>query len=424
MRVLKTRRRTRLAIPAALAAISLIAAGCGGDDESGGGSGGGGADAADVLGEENAASGDPVKIGWVSTGQTQAVDTSDEIAGAEAVVAYANERLGGLAGRPIELVICEDKGTPAEAQACGNEFVSEDVAGVAAGTTGQIDGVLQVVAPAGIPAGVNLVSSQVALGTPNVFVWSNPVSAYGVPAAYAREEGLASAAVVVIDVPGASGPAKALAPPFWANADSEATVVPIAPGTADMTPQIQSAENNSPEMYYILGDPTFCSSAIRAIKTLGIDSPVVALDRCIGEDQGASIPGGFEGVQIVSQSVLEPDDEEYELFTAVLETYGDGLAESSQAVSGYQGMLSFVRAVNASEPDTLDAAGVLAALQDMPATPYPLGGGAEFQCNGQALPAVSENICSTAGFIADASSTGELSNYRVLDTEGIYELGG
>ena len=424
MRVLTKRRRGRLAIPAALAAISLIAAGCGGDDDSGGGgSGGGGSDAADVLGEENAASGDPIKIGWTSTGQTQAIDTSDEIAAAEAVVAYANERLGGLAGRPIELVICTDDNTPAGAQACGNEFIGEDVVGVAAGTSGQIDGVLTVVAPAGIPAGVNLVSSQVALSTPNVFVWSNPVSAYGVPAAYAREESLASAAVVVIDVPGASGPAKALAPAFWGNADSEATVVPIAPGTPDMTPQIQSAENDSPEMYYILGDPTFCSSAIKAIKTLGIDTPIVALDRCIGEDKGASIPGGFEGVQIVTQSVQEPDDEEYLLYQAVLETYGDDLALSSQAISGYQGMLSFVRAVNASEPAELDAASVLAAIKEMPPTPYPLGGGADFQCNGQAL-SLSPNICSTAGFIADSSSTGELSNFRVLDTEGIYELGG
>jgi ABC-type branched-subunit amino acid transport system substrate-binding protein len=422
MRVLTTRRRARLAIPAALAAVALIAAGCGSDDS--GGSGGDGGAAADVLGAENAASGDPVKIGWVSTGQTQAIDTSDEIAAAQAVVAYANERLGGLGGRPIELVVCEDKNTPADAQACGNKFISEGVSAVAAGTTGQIDGVLSVVAPAGIPAGVNLVSSQVALGTPNVFVWSNPVSAYGVPAAFAREEKIDSAAVVVIDVPGASGPAKRLAPAFWGNAGSEAAVVPIAPGTADMTPQVQAAENAGPGMYYILGDPTFCSSAIRAIKTLGIKAPIVALDRCIGEDKGASIPGGFDGVSIVSQSIQEPGDEEYDLYTAVLDQYGDKLANTSQAVSGYQGMLSFVRAVNAAKPTSLDAAGVLAGLKSMPATPYPLGGGADFQCNGQALAAISPNICSTAGFIADSSSDGKLSNFHVLDTEGIYKLGG
>ncbi len=426
MRVLARRSRTRLAVPAVLTAAVLVMSACGGDDDSDGGSSGGdsGGGNTDLLGEENAASGEPVKIGWVSTGQTQAIDTSDEIAAAEAVVAYANERLGGLGGRPIELVICEDKNTPAGAQECGNQFISEDVAAVAAGTTGQIDGVLQSVAPAGIPAGVNLVSSQVALGTPGVFVWSNPVSAYGVPAAYAREEGIDSAAIIVIDVPGASGPARALAPTLFENAGSSATVVPIAPGTPDMTPQVQAAENDDPGMYYLLGDPTFCTSALQAIRTLGIDKPVMALDRCIGPDAGASIPGGWEGVQIISQSVQEPDDEEFQLFEAVLDEYGDGLEPTPQSISGYQGMLSMVRAVNASEATDLTAPGILAALQAMPATAYPVGGGAEFQCNGQALPDLSPNVCSTAGFIADADADAALSNFRVLDTEGIYALGG
>jgi ABC-type branched-subunit amino acid transport system substrate-binding protein len=190
-----------------------------------------------------------------------------------------------------------------------------------------------------------------------------------------------------------------------------------------MTPQIQTAENDKPGMYYLLGDPTFCSSALKAIRTLAIQSPVVALDRCIGADQGAGIPGGWDGVQIVSQAVQEPDDKEFQLYQAVLDTYGDGLKASSQAVSGYQGMLSLVRAVNASKSTDLTPAGITAALKAMPATPYPLGGGATFQCNGQAL-SISPNICSTAGFIADSDAKGELSNFRVLDTEGIYELGG
>jgi hypothetical protein len=227
----------------------------------------------------------------------------------------------------------------------------------------------------------------------------------------------------VIDVPGASGPAKALAPTFFKNAGSQAAVVPIAPGTADMTPQIQSAENSKPGMYYILGDPTFCSSAIKAIKTLGIQTPIVALDRCIGADKGASIPGGFSGVKIVTQAVTNPDDDEFKLYEAVLSQYGNGLKPSSQSQSGYQGMLGLVRAVNGTSPTDLSPAGILAAVKAMPATPYPLGGGATYQCNGQALT-LSPNICSTAGFIADSSSDGTLSNFKVLNTDGIYKLGG
>jgi ABC-type branched-subunit amino acid transport system substrate-binding protein len=365
-----------------------------------------------------------VKIGWVSTGQTQATDTTDEIKAAEAVTAYANAHLGGIGGRPVKLVVCEEKGTPAGAQDCGNRFVSEGVSAISAGTAGQIDPWLQIASPAGIPAGINLASTQAVLQTPGVFVWSNPVSAYGTPAAYAREHSLKSAAIIVIDVPGASGPANRLGPAFFRNAGSSATVVPIASGTADMTPQIQAAQNHDPQMYFILGDPTFCSSAMKAIKTLGIAAPIVALDRCIGADKGASIPGGFDGVEIATQAVTNPGDPEFELFSAVLDTYGEDLEATPQAISGYQGMLSLVRAVNASGTTDLSAAGVRAAIAGMPPTPYPLGGGATFQCNGQALPAISSNICSTIGVISDSTQDGRLSNFRVLNSDGIYQLSG
>jgi branched-chain amino acid transport system substrate-binding protein len=421
MKVHNVRTRGVFGLAAALLSAALLTA-CGGGDTDAGSAPAAG-DSGQVLGPDKAATGDPVKIGWVSTGQTQATDTTDEIKAAQAVTAYANAHLGGIGGRPIDLVVCEEKGTPAGAQDCGNKFVSEGVSAIAAGTAGQIDPWLQIVAPAGIPVGLNLASTQTVLSTPGVFVWSNPVSAYGTPAAFAREKKLTSAAIVVIDVPGASGPAKRLGPAFFKNAGSSAAVVPIASGTPDMTPQIQAAQNQNPQMYFVLGDPTFCSSAMKAIKTLGISAPIVALDRCIGDDKGASIPGGFDGVEIATQAVTNPGDPEFELYKAVLGRYGDGLEASSQTISGYQGMLSMVRAVNASNTTDLSAAGIKAALSGMPATPYPLGGGGTFQCNGKALTAISPNICSTIGVISDASAEGDLSNFRVLNSDGIYSLG-
>jgi branched-chain amino acid transport system substrate-binding protein len=61
-----------------------------------------------------------VAVGFISTGQTAAIDTTDEIKAAQAVVKYANQYLGGIGGRPIELTTCEEKGVPATAQDCAN----------------------------------------------------------------------------------------------------------------------------------------------------------------------------------------------------------------------------------------------------------------------------------------------------------------
>ncbi|SHN18179.1 ABC transporter substrate-binding protein [Cryptosporangium aurantiacum] len=412
-------RRARFGLPAVLLAVALAATACadsgsGSDDPTPG---------AEALGPEKAAAGAPVKIGWVGTGRTQTVDTTDEQKAAEAAAEYANKHLGGLGGRPIELVTCEAKESPADAQVCGNKFVTEKVSAVTAGTSSQVDPWVKIVNAAGIPVGINFASTQVVLSTPGVFIWANPVAAYGTPAAYAKQEKLSSAAIIVIDVPAASGPAKTLGPALFKNAGATADVVAIAPGTADMTPQIQAAQNKKPEMYFVLGDPTFCGSAIKAIKTLGITQPVLALDRCIGNDKGASIPGGFTDIKIVTQAVTEPGDAEYKLFQAVLSAYGDGTAVSSQAISGYQGLLSLVRTVNASGSKDLSPEGVRKAIAAAPATNYPLGGGATLKCDGKALPAVSPNLCSTVGVIADAAQDGALSNFTVPDSTGIYQLG-
>ncbi len=425
------RARAGLSAVALAVAVATGVAACGGS--SGGGSstgstsstgGTGSTTKADssLLGPAKAATDTPVKIGWVSTGRTQAVDTSGEIRAAQAVVDYANAHLGGLRGHKIELVTCEDKSVPANAQACGNQFLREKVAAVGAGSPGQTDPWLKIVAPAGIPVGMNLVATQATLTTKNVFIWGNPLASFGTPAAFARDKKLTSAAVFVIDVPAASDPAKQLVPPFFANAGAKAEVIAIPPGTADMTPQVQTAQKNKPAMYHVIGDPTFCASAIKAIKALGITAPITALDRCIGADHGASIPGGFAGVDIIAQANVDPSTPEFKLFNAVIGAYGKNLKIDSISMSGYQGMLSLVRGVNSVPGTDVSSAAIATALHTMPPTTYALGGGADFQCNGKAN-SISPNICSTTGFIADADKQGTLTNFRSLDTTGIFKLG-
>src|SRR4029453_18520754 len=67
----------------------------------------------DLLGPTQPASGEPVKIGLASDGQSQAFDARDEVRAAQATVDYWNELKGGIGGRPIELVACETGADPA-----------------------------------------------------------------------------------------------------------------------------------------------------------------------------------------------------------------------------------------------------------------------------------------------------------------------
>jgi ABC-type branched-subunit amino acid transport system substrate-binding protein len=348
-------------------------------------------------------------------------ESSESTLAATAVAGYANAYLGGLAGHSMKVVPCEDKGTAAGAQSCGERFVREGVVAVALGTSSQVDSALPVLRGAGIPLVVNLSGTDAVLHTPGVFLLRNPLSLFGVAAGYARDEGLGSVTVVTPDVPAAAEPARALAPPLFARVRSTASVLAVGLDVEDMTPQIGSAERGHPDMYLVVGDANFCAAAITAIHRIGSPARVVSADGCIGEDGGATIPGGLAGVTVVAQAVLDPAEPETALFTAVRTTYGEGVGVSAQSVGGYQAMLGLVRAVNAAPPADATPSGVATALGHAPPTPYPLGGGATFACDGKAVPQISPNICSAAGFVATASADGTLSDYRPVDTDGIYQ---
>jgi branched-chain amino acid transport system substrate-binding protein len=413
----------RRALPAAAVAVLLgmgmTACGSSDDKKASGGTTTPAGDSA--LGTPNAAKGAPIKLGFVASGQTPAIDTTDEIRGAEAVVKYANAYLGGLNGRPIELQTCQEKNTPAGAADCAQQFISGKVAGVVNGSTGQLGAVIKAVSAGGLPTFTNLGSDPLALSDPNSLVFGNPLAVFGSPAAFARDSGIKKAALLVIDVPGASGPAKQLGPVFFKNAGADLDVVPIAPGTVDMTPQVQAALSKGAKMFHIIGDPTFCTSALKAIKTLGSDAKVSVIDRCVDTTGAATIPGGYEGVTIVSQANYGATTPEFKLYQAVMKN--DSLTPSGNTASGYSGMLSLVRAANAAKITDYTPAGLLAAVKSAPATPFPNGDCATMKCDGSAIPGISKNICSTFGVVGTANKDGSVTTYKTLDATGIYKLG-
>src|SRR3546814_12356513 len=66
-------------------------------------------------------------------------------------VEYANEYLGGIGGRPIELVVCGNGATPAGAQDCANQLVEQDVVAVTLPFTGYGEATAPVLPGPGFP---------------------------------------------------------------------------------------------------------------------------------------------------------------------------------------------------------------------------------------------------------------------------------
>ena len=126
----RTRRQRGLAlVGTSVLLLSLFA--CGGDDDEADASNEeeatSGQDAEDLLGPEDVAEGEPIRLGMVSDGTTDAFDNTDELRSAEAAAEFWNTHRGGLDGRPIEVVPCETGADPAGGTDCANQMVEQDV---------------------------------------------------------------------------------------------------------------------------------------------------------------------------------------------------------------------------------------------------------------------------------------------------------
>ena len=79
------------------------------------------------------ATGEPIKIGFQNPEGDPNGSFPEYSASARAAADYINTELGGLGGRPIELVVCEMAISPDASQRCANELVAEGVELVVSG---------------------------------------------------------------------------------------------------------------------------------------------------------------------------------------------------------------------------------------------------------------------------------------------------
>ncbi len=82
------------------------------------------------------------------------------------------------------------------------------------------------------------------------------------------------------NVPAAIQGAQALGGLVFKAAGVGFTVIPVNTGTADMSPQLQSAVSGGARAVGMVGDVTFCSSFLQAYNTLALKLPKYVLSTC------------------------------------------------------------------------------------------------------------------------------------------------
>jgi branched-chain amino acid transport system substrate-binding protein len=421
------RSRSRRWSAIAVALVALIAAGCGSSSKDSGGGGGSNAsttttsDLTAALGTPNAATGTPIKIGFVSDGKSEAIDNSAETPGGQAAAKYVNEYLGGIAGHRIELDTCETKQTPAGAQDCVTQFINDKVPVVVNGVSGQGGTLIDGLSKASIPfvelGGID----QKILTSPDAAMITNGIAtAMAGAVVIGQQEGHKKGAVVVIDVPAAAGPLSAVAPTFYKNGGMDVQVVKVAPNVADMTPQIQAAISAGVQQFALVGNASFCQSALQAMQTLNFTGTKILIDPCLNPDVVKAVD--VTGDKLVTTGSQNDSDKDVALFHAVMAKYAPGASTDPIAGGGYGAVLALARALEGMT-GAVTPQSVLAAINSMQPAQLPMApDGVTFQC-GKKVVAIAPAICSSGALVTTLDKNGKGDKYEPIDTTAIVKLG-
>jgi ABC-type branched-subunit amino acid transport system substrate-binding protein len=165
MRMMRTSSRF-LAAAIAVVAVTQAAAACGA-------SGSSSSAAAKNAGATNC-SGQPVKLMTIDS-LTSPVQHEPEVSESAQAAAAAITKTCEL-GRPVQIIVCDDRYDPNTAAACGREAVADKVLAVVGSTSAYVENFMPIIAAAGIPLVGSQGNSAIENSSPLAFPLQNGVA--------------------------------------------------------------------------------------------------------------------------------------------------------------------------------------------------------------------------------------------------------
>ena len=219
-----------------------------------------------------------VKIGFHNM-EGGAVSLPELRLGIEAAVQYVNDELGGVDGRPIELVVCNTDGSPESSINCANRFVEESVVLAVQGVDAGADAALPILADAGIvETGKNAFGPQQQIDVGHSYFTGGALQAFAVAALSTFErEGAERATLFFNDIPSSHDFVRDVIEPVADIIGVDVNAVYFAPGAADWSAVVASALTDDPQAVGSTGlaDPD-CIAMIDALGAAGYDGLVYA----------------------------------------------------------------------------------------------------------------------------------------------------
>jgi branched-chain amino acid transport system substrate-binding protein len=342
-----------------------------------------------VPGEPTVATGEPITIGMINQENTPLGSFPELRLGVEAAVEFINRELGGVGGRPLELVTCITTFSVEQSQACAQQMVQRDVVAIVGGIDITSNGSMPILEQnqipyiGGIPVNFDEMRSPISFqfsgGAPGAMVAfadyaARVQGAKRVAIAYGEYQSIEAAA---IDYGGKT---------LQRLGVSDVVEVPFPVTTTDFLPILTKANEGNPDAIFLGAADTACAPAMKTAQDLGITAKLYLVGACaapgivdqIGED---AVNGRVFNVE----GPVSGHDREGQLYFAVLGRYADpSLEGASAATVSFRGAMNLYALLDDLGPDGVSRAALLDLVRA--ARNRPSFDGHDYTCDGKQVP--------------------------------------
>jgi len=243
----------------------------------------------------------------------------------------------------------------------------------------------------------------------------------GAYALSAKAHGYSKFAMLVSNVPAAIQGAELLGSLVFKNAGVGYKVIPVNPGTADVTPQLQAAVSWGAKAIGLTGDVTLCSSFLKGYQTLGLTEPKYVISTCLDPSIFSTLGSELGGSYIDTTS--NATSAEDSLYAAITQKFAPSVNGNPNASAGQaSGLIPVFSLLDIMSGYTgaVTPAAVKAQLALSTTRTVPLSGGITYLCNGKAIPLL-PSVCSAASAVGTLSSAGAVSGLQNYNPSPLFK---
>ncbi|MCB1248725.1 MAG: ABC transporter substrate-binding protein [Acidimicrobiales bacterium] len=371
-----------------------------------------------------AAEGEPIRIGMINQENTPIGSFPELRLGAQAAADLINTELGGVDGRPIEIVPCISNFSVETSQRCAQDFAQDDsivavTGGIDLASTGSIPVLEQneLAYLGGIPVNFAEQRSPISFqwsggsaGSMVAFAWhaATELDADKIVIAYGEYEPITAAAEIGRDVALALGV-------------DEVEMVSFPVVATDFLPTLSKIKELDPDAVLVGAADTACAPFMKGAHDLGIEAQLYLVGACAAPQIATEVgPDAVEGAMFNVESPVDPsaaDNSDGEMYFAAIAKYGDPqLSGASAATISFRDVMNIWMLMTELGADGIDRGSLIDLVRQAEGRPQFYGH--DYTCDGQQIPDL-PSICAPQQVIVKRSGDAMVPETEWIDVPQI-----